>query len=213
MSTERQKRIYQFIRDFRQQRGMSPTYEEIRSGLGLSSKDLVSREIQALEDEKLITRKKKIARGLRISAEEETLSLRGRVMSVPILGRIAAGRNFRIPDGDAPPFGYEDTIAVTPDIGGKCQDLFALEVEGDSMIDALVTDGDIVLLKPQRMAENGDMVALWIRSSEETTLKYFFHEGNRIRLQPANQTMLPWYVVPEDVEVEGKVIAVIRRSV
>lgn len=81
------------------------------------------------------------------------------------------------------------------------------------MVDALVADGDVILVRPQHMAENGDMVAVWIRSSEETTLKYFYQEGDRVRLQPANQTMEPWYVAPEDIEIGGRVVAVIRRSI
>ena len=213
MITERQKKVYQFILDFCQEHGMPPTHEEIRRALNLSSKDMVSRDLQALAEAKLITREKKVARGLRVVAEKERTCSENRMIAVPLLGRIAAGRNFRLPDGDAPPFGYEDSITVTTDISGKYQDLFALEVEGNSMIDALVADGDVILVRPQRMAENGDMVAVWIRSSEETTLKYFYHEGDRIRLQPANQTMEPWYVAPEDIEVGGKVVAVIRRSI
>jgi repressor LexA len=213
MITERQEQVYQYILGFREEHGIAPTHEEIRRVLNLSSKDMVSRDLQALEDAKLITREKRVARGLRVLAETERTYAEDRVIEVPLLGRIAAGRNFRLPDGNAPPFGYEDTIAVTADVCGKYRDLFALEVEGDSMVDALVADGDIVLVRSQRMAENGEMVAAWIRSSEETTLKYFYHEGNRIRLQPANRTMEPWYVAPQDVEVDGKVVAVLRRTI
>jgi len=213
MITKRQTKVYQFILDFCQEHRRPPTHEEIRRALNLSSKDMVSRDLHALEEAKLITREKKVARGLRVVAGGERTYLEDRAIAVPLLGRIAAGRNFRLPDGDAPPFGYEDSITVTSDICGKYQDLFALEVEGSSMVDALVADGDVILVRPQHMAENGDMVAVWIRSSEETTLKYFYHEGNRIRLQPANQTMEPWYVAPEDIEIGGKVVAVIRRSI
>ena len=213
MITGRQQQIYEVIRAFRKQHGMSPTYEEIRNSLGLSSKDMVSREIQALESAQLITRKPKIARGLRVIEDQQTAMHRPQTVSVPVLSRIAAGRNFRLPDNDSPPFGYDETITVTADIAGHTENLFALEVEGHSMIDALVADGDVVLVEPLRMAENGDMVAVWLRNSEEITLKYFYQEGNRVRLQPANQTMEPWYVAPEDVEVEGRVIAVIRRSI
>lgn len=213
MMTDRQQRVYEYIRKYREQRGISPTFEEIREALNLSSKDMVSRELQALEEANLVTRNRKTARGLRVMAEEEVERSHSQVLSVPLLGRIAAGVNFRLPDGDAPPFGYDDSITVTTDIVGNARNVFALEVEGDSMVDALVASGDVVLLKPQRMAENGDMVAVWLRSSEETTLKYFFHEGKKIRLQPANRTMEPWHVAAEDVQIEGKVIAVIRRAI
>jgi repressor LexA len=90
--------------------------------------------------------------------------------------------------------------------------LFALEVQGDSMIDAMVNDGDIVIMKPTSEARNGEMVAIWISGENETTLKYFFRENGQVRLQPANPTMQPIYVEdPSKLEVRGKVVMVIRQ--
>jgi repressor LexA len=90
--------------------------------------------------------------------------------------------------------------------------LFALEVQGDSMIDAMVYEGDIVILKPAHEARNGDMVAVWLTDRDETTLKYFYKEKDRVRLQPANPTMLPIYIDdPSIVEIQGKVVMVIRQ--
>ena len=94
----------------------------------------------------------------------------------------------------------------------KSEELFALEVQGDSMIDAMVNDGDIVIMKQAREARNGEMVAIWLNDRDETTLKYFYNEHNRIRLQPANPTMEPIIVDdPSVVEIKGKVVMVIRQ--
>jgi repressor LexA len=91
-------------------------------------------------------------------------------------------------------------------------DLFALEVQGDSMIDAMVFDGDLVIMKPAKEARNGEMVAVWLNDRDETTLKYFYLENGRVRLQPANPTMKPIYIEdPSTVEIQGKVIMVIRQ--
>ncbi len=94
---------------------------------------------------------------------------------------------------------------------GRAQEVYALRVQGDSMIDALVDSGDLVILNYQKTANNGDMVAAWLTDREETTLKYFFLEGNQVRLQPANANYEPIIVPADTVEVQGKVIAIIRQ--
>jgi repressor LexA len=96
-------------------------------------------------------------------------------------------------------------------VNGRSADLFALRVDGDSMIDAMVNDGDIVIMQHQQTAQNGDMVAVWLED-DTMTLKYFFYDDNRIRLQPANPTMDPIYAQPEDVQVQGKVMMVLRQT-
>lgn len=200
--TERQARIHRFVQVFQQKHGIPPSFEDIRRGLGLSSKDMVSRELKALEAAGLISRQGKIARGMSAAGPMW--------VSVPLLGRIAAGQPLPIPDD---PSGHDEHIAVAPDLVGGHHDVFALQVEGYSMIDALVNDGDIVVLNAQNVAQDGDMVAVWVKQSEATTLKHFFHEGSRIRLQPANPTMPPLYFAAREIEVQGKVLAVIRRSI
>jgi repressor LexA len=92
--------------------------------------------------------------------------------------------------------------------GGR--NLFALRVKGLSMVDALINDGDIVLLRHQETCENGETVAVWLRDQKETTLKRFYHEGDRVRLQPANATMEPIYTSPENCEIQGKLVTVVR---
>ena len=131
-------------------------------------------------------------------------------MRVPILGVIVAGAPVPIPDGEFSMTGNE-VVELTRDIVRDEEGIYALEVRGDSMVDALVNDGDIVVLKHQTEARNGDMVAVWLRDEKEVTLKRFYAEGRQVRLQPANPTMHPIFVHPANVEVQGKVIAVVRR--
>jgi repressor LexA len=93
----------------------------------------------------------------------------------------------------------------------KVEELFALEVSGDSMIDAMVSDGDIIIMKPAKNVHNGDLVAIWLRDKDETTLKYFYLENGRVRLQPANPTMKPIYIDdPSTVDIQGKIVMIIR---
>jgi repressor LexA len=123
------------------------------------------------------------------------------------LGTIAAG--LPIATGDPDP---DDYLELTRDIVAEQDGLFALKVAGTSMIDALVNDGDIVILKQQNEARNGEMVAVWLRDRDETTLKRFYRENGHVRLQPANPALAPIYVHPSAVEVQGRVVAVIRQS-
>jgi repressor LexA len=134
------------------------------------------------------------------------------VLRVPLVGRIAAGEPLAIPDDvvDFALFG-DETVEIAGGMLDDTDGIYALEVRGDSMVDALINDGDIVVMKHQRDARNGDMVAALLRDRNETTLKRFYLEGQRVRLQPANPFMEPIYVPAEDVEVQGKVIMVIRR--
>jgi len=132
------------------------------------------------------------------------------LIRVPVMGKIAAGTG--IPDmHDFDPDEFVgDFLRVGRELVGGREPVFALEVKGDSMIDALVHDGDIVVVEPASRADNGEMVAAWIKDREETTLKRFFDEGERIRLQPANPTMGPMFFPPDGIEIQGRVVAVIR---
>jgi len=117
-----------------------------------------------------------------------------------------------LPGTDAPVFGADEAIEITRGLLPSDNGLFALQVKGDSMIDAMVSDGDIVVMTNADDWRNGDMVAVWLRDREETTLKHIYREGSRVRLQPANPTMQPIYVDnPESLEVQGKVMLVVRR--
>lgn len=196
--TTKQQAILTFIQDFMAQHHYPPTYEEIRSGLGLSTKSLVDYHLTALEVAGLISRDRATPRGLRLINTE--------VFTVPYIGQIGAS---------LPAMSFADlaneALVLTRDIVPEQDGLFALKVRGTSMIDAMVDDGDIVVMKKQTEAKNGDMVAARLIDRDEMTLKYFYLEPNRVRLQPANPTLSPIYTHPANIEIEGRVVAVIRR--
>ncbi|MCA9921629.1 MAG: transcriptional repressor LexA, partial [Anaerolineales bacterium] len=136
-----------------------------------------------------------------------------RVMRIPMLGNIVAGEPIETGNNDFSTYDEEDAVELSASmLTGRTDDLFALRVSGDSMIDAMVNDGDIVIMRSEKTARNGEMVAVWLKGDDTTTLKYFYNEGNRIRLQPANPTMEPIYVDPAKVDVQGKVMMVLRQT-
>ena len=197
--SDKQRKMLAFIEDFVEENGYPPTYEEIRTGLNISSKSLVNHHLEALENAALLTRSPNTPRGIRLASESDTVH-------VPFMGRIAAG-----PPTDFVAADNKEAIELTYDIVPDRNDLFALKVEGDSMIDALVNDGDIVIMQHQVEAENGEMVAIRLMDQNETTLKRFYRENGHVRLQPANPRMEPLFVSPEAVAIEGKVVAIIRQ--
>jgi len=207
--SERQQQMLGFITQFSDEHGYPPTIRDIGTKLGISSTSVVSYNLKILEKEGLIHRDETISRGLKVVQGEKGNGAPRRGMKVPILGTIAAGQPLQLPD--AGQYSPEDFIELTRDICSETQGIYALRVKGDSMIDALVNDGDLVILRRAQSADNGDMVAAWIKSEQQTTLKRFFVDGKRVRLQPENQTMEPIYRDADDVEVQGKVIAVIRH--
>lgn len=205
----RQQKILDFIRRFASDHGFPPTIREIGENVGISSTSVVNYNLNVLEKKGYIERDKNVSRGLRLTEEvqEEVLSSRD-IVRIPMWGRIVAGEPLPVPDSDTFP---DETVDIAVGMLGDTEDVYALQVDGDSMIDALINSGDVVLMKHQNYARNGDMVAALLRGEKETTLKRFYLEGDRVRLQPANPTMDPIYVPARDVEIQGKVIMVIRR--
>ncbi len=195
--SDKQREMLAFIENFAAENGYPPTYEEIRAGLKISSKSLVNHHLEALENAALLRRSPNTPRGIK---------LRPDTVQVPVLGRIAAGPPADFAGPDDP-----ETIELTGDIVPRRDDLYALKVQGNSMIDALVNDGDIVIMQHQLEAENGDMVAVRLLAQNETTLKRIYRENGYVRLQPANPTMAPLLVHPEAIAIQGKVVAVIRQ--
>ncbi len=197
--TKRQGEMRSFIENFVNSKGYPPTHEEIRQGLKMSTKSLVNHHLRAMERKGLIERQPDTPRGIRL--------LNGlRSFKVPLLGQIAASAEpISFSDDD-----YEE-IELTPDIVKEQEGLYALRVKGDSMIDALINDGDIVVMRQQAVAEVGEMVAVRLKDRNETTLKRFYPEGKQVRLQPANPRVKPIFVRPANVEIQGKVMAVIRQ--
>jgi repressor LexA len=129
---------------------------------------------------------------------------------IPILGTIAAGTPISVPNSDNWTNQAVETLELPQDMVGK-KPVFALKVKGQSMIDALIDDGDIVLMEVADSAENGEMVAVWLKDREEVTLKRFYAAKDKVILQPANQTMKPIEQRADNVEIQGKVIGVIRK--
>jgi len=208
--SERRRTILSFIRQFSGENGYPPTVREIADAAGISSTSVVNYHLNVLQEEGYIIRNREVARGLRVvdqAQESETLS----TVDIPLLGVISAGKPIPVPDSTEGS-SAQDEIQLTRDIVLDPDKLYALRVKGQSMIDALIGDGDVVVLRHQQDAENGDMVAVWLRDEKETTLKRFYREGERVRLQPANLSMAPIYVPAADVEIQGKVIVVIRQS-
>jgi len=208
----RQKKILSFLETFTRENEYPPTIREIGAAVGISSTSVVSYNLEALQKKGHIARDKTVSRGLRLVDRSGSRAPRARddIVSIPLLGRIAAGEPIPIPDSDLPPFGYE-TIELTRGIIGREESIYALQVQGNSMVDALIHDGDIVVMKHQEEAENGELVAVWLKDEKETTLKRFYLEGGQVRLQPANPTVEPIYVHPANVQIQGKVVLVIRQ--
>ncbi len=204
----RQEGIMDFIRKYLGENGFPPSIREIGKAVGISSTSVVNYNLRRLEERGYLSREKEVSRGLRLSANAPDLVPSGGVLRIPIAGPIAAGEPIDIGEGV---FDEEDAIELTHDLLPQHDNVYALQVRGDSMIDAMVSDGDIVIMRQQHEAHNGDMVAAWLTDRDETTLKYFFKEPDRIRLQPANPTMDPIYVDPAAVQIQGKVLMVLRR--
>jgi len=198
--------------------GFPPTIREIGQATSINSTSVVNYNLNKLVQAGYLSRSGRVSRGIRLvrgAPGEDGVGGMVRpitsVLHVPTYGHIVASEPVSVPE-DVGHYA-QDTIEVPPWMlrGVDLSEVFALRVKGDSMIDAMIRQGDIVLLRNQQVANNGDMVAVWLLDPGETTLKYFFDEGSRIRLQPAHPTMKPIYVDPSNVQVQGKVLSVIRQ--
>ncbi len=210
--SKRQQRILEFLIEYVEENGYPPSIREIGAAARISSTSVVSYNLRRLEERGYISRDREISRGLKLTTAARTQMIPEAVVRLPLLGRIVAGAPIPVPASDFPLMG-DETIELTRDFLGDPEGLYALQVEGNSMVDALVHDGDIVVMRHQQRVENGEMAAVWLRDSGEMTLKRFYQEeGGRVRLQPANPTMRPIYVDDSrQVEVQGKVVMVIRQ--
>ncbi len=218
--SNRQKAILSFIEKFLNQHGYPPTIREIGEAVGIASTSVVNYNLNKLVERGYLEREPKVSRGLLLASAQQkvremavTFADGASILQVPLVGKIAASLPVPLPGED---FGYyydaDDMIEVPQALIGptKRDELFALRVTGDSMIDAMVAEGDIVILKRQNVAQNGDMVAVWLSERGETTLKKYYHEGKQVRLQPANPLMDPIYVDASQVNVQGRVLAILR---
>ena len=240
--SDRQKRILKVLEDFQDDTGYPPSIREICDHANISSTSVVNYYLDQLKEMGFIERDSRVSRGIRLvkplsevigvagaatvkaktaaakvaqSAEELGRAV-GELLQIPVMGRIVAGQPVPLPSSDFSYFDADTWVDVAssqlPGRHKKQSELFALEVDGDSMIDAMVNDGDIVIMEPAQEANNGEMVAVWLTDKDETTLKYFYRENGHVRLQPANPTMEAIIIDdPSTVQVQGKVVMVIRQ--
>ncbi|MDP7587888.1 MAG: transcriptional repressor LexA [Dehalococcoidia bacterium] len=206
----RRQRIWAFLQEFYQDNGIPPTVRDIQKACEISSTSVVDYNLEKLKEAGYINRRQDVARGIEVLDQEgEPISNAPRVQ---IMGLIAAGTPILAFSTEDSVSSQEfDTVEVSPELQRQHGKLFALKVNGTSMVDALIDDGDVVIIKPSSVASNGDMVVAWLKEEEETTLKKFYLEGSRVRLQPANSTMDAIYSQADNVEVQGKVVTVIRN--
>lgn len=220
--TAAQERILRFIFQFSEERGMPPTYREIQDGVGYSTPSAVEYQVSKLEEVELLERQKGVSRGLRLT--DRTMALLGKVeemvqqaaaniVTFQIAGDIGASTPLDTGNDLFATYDMDETVTVDAGLLPKRRDeLFAVRVRGDSMVDSLIGDRDIVILERTTEARDGDMVAAWLGLEQELTLKHFYLEGDKVRLQPANPTMDPIYSHAGNVEVQARVVSVIRQA-
>lgn len=208
--SSKQDQIIEFLRSFIEDKDYPPSIRDIQEGCGISSTSVVDYNLRKLEEKGLIRRDREVSRGIEVLGSRG--GRRARIIEIPILGSIAAGQPIPVPTSERWGADSEDTVAVTEDMVRGKNNVFALRVKGTSMIEDLIDDGDIVFLEPTRAANDGEKVAVWLKDRAEVTLKRIYHEGNRVRLQPANSTMQPIYTTPDNVEIQGRFISSIRPS-
>lgn len=224
--SERHRKIMEYLTKFQDSNGYSPSIRQIGDSIGVKSTSLVDYYLNQLQEMGYIDREDRISRSIRVLTpvidnpslvEKVSESVRGalnNLVSIPLAGRIVASAPLPMPTSDLPYFDAESSIDIARSLlpTRETNDLFALEVDGDSMVDAMINDGDIVIMKQANSANNGEMVAVWLDDKDETTLKYFYKEAKRIRLQPANPNMGPIFVEdPKSLRIMGKVVMVIRQ--
>ena len=193
--TKRQKEILDFLTRYRSEHGISPTQREIRDEFGLSSFGTVQKHLRLLHEKKALTRDWNKSRSI------TPVETSAPATPVPLLGLVAAGHPIE-------PFPERESIEVPPTLLGKGEH-FVLRVRGDSMIDDGIRDGDFIVVSRRERAENGQTVVALVRG--EATLKRFYADGKRVRLQPANPKMKPIFAEPRDVRIQGVVTGLIRN--
>jgi repressor LexA len=227
--SERHRKIMEFLTKFQESNGYSPSIRQIGDSIDVKSTSLVDYYLTQLQEMGLIEREDRISRSIRViqpvypstsvtgivgEAVHKAGNILADLVSIPISGRIVASAPIPMPTSDLSYYDSETSVEIARSLlpTRDVSDLFALEVSGDSMIDAMINDGDIVVMKKAQSANNGEMVAVWLDDKDETTLKYFYKETDRIRLQPANPNMGPIYINnPKSLRIMGKVVMVIRQ--
>ncbi len=199
--------ILNFIREFLGEHDYAPTVRDIVKGCRISTSSVVQYHLNLLEKEGYIKRDAQVFRSIRLMDKDPFEDRR----RAPLLGTIAAGEPIPVLSAETWQSEVEEYVPLSEEMSRGGAGVYALRVRGKSMIDALIDDGDVVLMQPVRNVSDGDMVAVWLRREQETTLKRLYREPGRIRLQPANAEMMPFFHDPENVEVQGRVVGVIRH--
>jgi repressor LexA len=219
------RRLLSFIQNFMDEHGYQPSYRDMMAHLGYATTSAVDYQLKKLIELGYIERSPNVARSLRVVQEMVDRSQKvgtslhrtaQDILKIPIVGRIVASAPIPVPASSFTHFDAETAIDIAmsmlPKKNVDLQQLFALEVDGDSMVDDMVNDGDIVIMQAGQETRNGDMVAVLLPEKDETTLKRFYYEPNhnRYRLQPANPTMEPIYISDqEEIQIQGKVLMII----
>jgi repressor LexA len=209
--SDKQRRIISYINRFLSDKGYPPSIRDIQAGCGISSTSVVDYNLNILESKGHIRRHAEVSRGIKLltkTSDSEPM------VAVPVIGTIAAGAPIPVPGPDTwDVAAVSETMGVSPELTGGKEGVYALRVKGMSMVDALINDGDIILMQQVNAVDNGEMAAVWLKAEKEATLKKVYVEPERVRLQPANSQMKPLYASPDNVEIQGRVIAVIRQVV
>ena len=193
--TKRQREIYEYLKDHIRSRGYAPSIAEIGKQFHLSSPATVHKHLTHLEEKGLIRKQQNLSRAIEIIPES------GNTLSYHVLGEIAAGKPIEALD-------QLEVVDLLPDAGDK--DIFVLRVKGNSMIEDHIQNGDYVIVERRNVAENGETVVALI-DNDRVTLKRFYREGERIRLQPSHPNMKPIFVREGDFAIQGVVISVLRK--
>ena len=196
--TKRQREILDFLNEFIENHGYAPSLEEIGLRFGLSSLATVHKHLTNLQDKGFIKRTWNRSR----SVELVPTRVAGRAVELPLLGNVAAGTPIEA-------ILSAETVAVPEDFVGK-RDTYALRVRGDSMIDEQIRNGDLVIIEDRKTADNGEMVIALLQGAE-VTLKKFYRENGRVKLQPANRSLQPLFVDADQVQIQGVVVGVMRK--
>ena len=203
--TRRQKEVMDFLCSFIERQGYSPSYEEIASGLGLASLATVHKHIQALEAKQYVRRSYNHSRSLEVGDRflmEERARRQAAAPALPLLGRIAAG---------APVEAIQNPETLHLSDFAASDRTYALQVRGESMIEDHICNGDFVLIEQTDSVRNGDIVVALVEGAEATLKRFYNEPDGRVRLQPANSTMHPIYVDPANLQIQGRVLAIMRK--
>ncbi|MBM3934619.1 MAG: repressor LexA [SAR202 cluster bacterium] len=208
--SSKQERILDYIRNFLEDHQFPPTVRDIQSGCDISSTSVVDYNLRILQREGYLRRFAEVSRGIELLEGGRPRGRSADVVQIPVFGAIAAGEPLHIPTPDSWRNEGSETVELPSFLTRGRQNVYAVRVKGESMIDALVADGDLVLLEPVSQVRNGDMVAAMIKDRQEVTLKHFSMKDGMVTLRPANSTMNPFTVPASNVAVQGRVVGVIR---